>query len=78
MKITVLESLFNKVFSCEYCKNFNSLEARDGFIQPIFYKRFDRLQFLNQIKWIKKAVVSCDVTGVITLGTKLKMPVFTL
>ena len=30
------------------------------------------------MKWIKKTVVSCGVTGGITLGTKLKMPIFTL
>ena len=54
MKITVLESLFNKVFSCEYCKNFNSLEARDGFIQPIFYKRFDRFSLSNRHNGLKK------------------------
>ena len=32
----------------------------------------------KQTKCIKKTVVSCDVTGEITLGTKLKMPIFTL
>ena len=36
------------------------------------------LQFVDQIKWIKNTVVSCDVTGGITLRTKLKMPIFTL
>ena len=29
-------------------------------------------------KMDKKTVVSCDVTGAITLGTKLEMPIFTL
>ena len=52
-----------------------SLGARDGFTQPIFYRR---CQFVNQTKYIKKIVVSCDVIGGITLGTKLKMPIFTL
>ena len=35
-------------------------------------------QFVNQTKGIEKEVVSCDVTGGITLGTKLKMLIFTL
>ena len=55
-----------------------SLKARDEFIQSNFLQKVWQLQFVNQIKWIKKAVVSCDVTGGITLGTKLKMPIFTL
>ena len=55
-----------------------SLRARDGFIQPIFLQKVWLLQFVNQIKWIKKTVVSCDVIGGITLGTTLKMPIFTL
>ena len=33
--------------------------------------------FVNQTKYIKKTVASCDATGGITLGTKLKMPIFT-
>ena len=57
----------------------HSLRARDGFLQPIFYGFLQpMLQFVNQIKWIKKTVVSGNVTGGITLGTKLKMPIFTL
>ena len=39
-----------------------------------FLQKVWLLQFVNQMKWIKKAVVSCDVTRAITLGTKLKMP----
>ena len=42
-----------------------------------FLQKVWLLQFLNQTKCIKKTVVSCDVTGGITLGTKLKMPIFT-
>ena len=56
----------------------NSLRARDGYIQPNFLQKIWLLQFVNQIKWIKKSVVSCDVAGGITLGTTLKMPIFTL
>ena len=43
-----------------------------------FLQKIWPLQFVNQTKWIKKTVVSCDVTGGITLGTTLKMPIFTL
>ena len=39
----------------------NSLRAREGFIQPTFYKRFDCFSFINHIKWIKKTVVSCEI-----------------
>ena len=41
----------------------NSLGARDGFIQPIFYKRFDHFSLLIRQNAFKKTVVSCDVTG---------------
>ena len=41
----------------------NGLGARDGFIQPIFYKRFDRFSFSIRKNGLKKTVVSCDVTG---------------
>ena len=55
-----------------------SLAAREGFIQPIFYKRFDHFSLQIKQKALKKTVASCDVTGGITLGTKLKMSIFTL
>ena len=42
-----------------------------------FLQKVLLLQFVNQMKWIKKTIVSCDVTGGITFGTKLKMPIFT-
>ena len=51
-----------------------SLGARDGFIQPIFYKRFDRFSLQIRQNALKKTVV----TGEVSLGTKLKMPIFTL
>ena len=35
------------------------------------------LQLVNQTKCIKKPVINCDVTGGITLATKLKIPIFT-
>ena len=44
---------------------------------PCFTKDFTASD-CKQIKWIQKTKVSCDVTGGITLGTKLKMPIFTL
>ena len=56
----------------------SSLGARDGLAQSFFYKIFDRFSFVNQTIYIKKAVVNFDVTGEITLGTKLKIPIFTL
>ena len=43
-----------------------------------FLQKVWLLQFVNQINSIKKTVDSCDATGRITLGTKLKMPIFTL
>ena len=55
----------------------NSLGAGDGFIQPIFYKRF-ATSVCKSDKMHQKIVVGCDVvTGRITLATKLKMPIFT-
>ena len=56
---------------------FKSLRARNGFIQPIFTKGLTASACKSD-KWIKKSVVICDVTGGIALGTKLKMPIFTL
>ena len=68
----------NYVSQIKLIEKYDSLGARDGFIQPIFLQKVRLLQFVNQIKWIKKTVVSCDVTRGITLGTKLNMPIFTL
>ena len=51
--------------------------ARDEFTQVVCLKIWP-LQFVNRTKCIKKTVVSCNVTGEITLGTKLKIPIFTL
>ena len=56
----------------------DSLGAHDGFTQPILYKRFDRFILLIRQNALKKAVVRCDITEGITLGTKLKIPIFTL
>ena len=41
-----------------------------------FLQKVRPLRFVNQTKCIKKAVVSCDVTRGITLGSKLKTPIF--
>ena len=43
-----------------------------------FFTKYLTASVCKQTKCIKKTVVSCDVTGEITLGTELKMPIFTL
>ena len=55
-----------------------SLGARYGFTQHIFYKKFDHFSLQIRQNALKKTVVSCDVNEGITLGTKLKIPIFTL
>ena len=46
--------------------------------QKAVFQKVWLFQFVNQIKWIKKTVVSCYISGRITLGTKLKILIFTL
>ena len=43
-----------------------------------FLQKVWPFQFVNQAKRIKKTAVSYGITGGTTLGTKLKMPIFTL
>ena len=43
-----------------------------------FLQKIWPLQFVNQTKSIKKTVANLDAIGGITLGTKLKTPIFTL
>ena len=61
------------------CIYYNSLGACDGFTRPIFYKRFDRFNLqMRQNVFKKQWSASCDVTGGITLETKLNMLILTL
>ena len=57
---------------------YNSLGARDEFIQPIFYKRFDRFSFWIRKNGLKKQWSAVTSPGELAPGTKLKMPIFIL